>query len=245
MRASGSGRVRCRRIFGLVSRRTALDVDQSSCVPMWVSACACACACACALLLSEPGLIAGASSHGPLQNEAKEVAILDGIRPIGGTMQGITAEVFPARAVPFALGLSRRADSDTLAAGPIGRVAVCRFEWEWEKISCNASLPAALTERLPRRSGGSGARTVGLGERGPGNWCSELSGRTRPSASASAQWHLGCTDAMTSVRPVLRSCCDSTDSTGADLMRVGKGQLDIMQIAPWDASLPGQFTAPE
>lgn len=29
-------------------------------------------------------------------------------------MQGITAEVFPAWAVPFALGLSRRADSDTL-----------------------------------------------------------------------------------------------------------------------------------
>lgn len=144
------------------------------------------------------------------------------IRPIGGTMQGITAEVSPARAVPFALGLSRRADSDTLAAGPIGRVAVCRFEWEWEKISCNASLPSALAERLPRRSGGSGARTVGLGERGPGNWCSELSGRTQPSASASAQWHLGCTDAMISVRTVLRSCCDSTDSTGADLMSVGK-----------------------
>lgn len=54
-------------------------------------------------------------------------------------MQGITAEVFPVRAVPFALGLSRRADSDTLPAGLIGRVAACRSEWE--KISCNASCP--------------------------------------------------------------------------------------------------------
>lgn len=65
-----------------------------------------------------PAKSPGLPSTAPFEMRPRRWAILDGLCPIGSTMQGITAEVFPAWAVPFALGLSRRADSDTLVVLP-------------------------------------------------------------------------------------------------------------------------------
>lgn len=133
-------------------------------------------------------------------------------------MQGITAEVFPAWAVPFALGLSRRADSDTLTAGIIGRVAVCRFAVG--KILCDASSARGtdgsqdgLMLPVPGHSA--------LGT-GPGEQVLRAPRCTQSRRQILAQWHFACTDAMISDRPVLKSCCDSTDSTGDDLMGLGR-----------------------
>lgn len=87
----------------------------------------------------------------------------------------------------------------------------------------------------------------GLGGRGPGNWCSELSGRTQSRRQLSAQLHFASTGAMTSARPVLEPCCDSNDSTGvADLlMGWGRSTGHCADLLYGMASLPGQFTAPE
>lgn len=75
----------------------------------------------------------------------------------------------------------------------------------------------------------------GVGGRGPGNWCSELLDAHNLGVKLSAQWHLASTGAMTSARPVLKSCCDSTDSTGADL-RMGS-ERSTEHCADWNAEM--------
>lgn len=101
----------------------------------------CVCMCLCRFLCVWAGLIAGDCFHGPFKSRPKVVAHLTDLSNKRREARDYGRGV-PSTGGSIRLGLSRRADSDTLTAGLIGRVAVCRFLVG--KISCNRVLPTAL-----------------------------------------------------------------------------------------------------